>query len=241
VGQTVVIDERFNGPADSANGGYTCGLVAAEIDGPAEVTLRSPPPLGRELALERDGERALLMDGEQLVAEGVAVEPDWEAPPAVSADTAAAAVPGSPFLARPRPFLTCFVCGPDRPAHDGLEIYPGPVDGGELHAGTWIPDRGLAGDDGAVRPEIVWAGLDCPTSGPIANWHEPGEALRPVVLGRLAVNLIAPVKTEREHVVVAWPIAIDGRKRQAGAALFTADGELLASARALWIELKPAA
>src|SRR3982750_648655 len=32
----VVIDSRFNGPPDSANGGYTCGLVAAAIDGPAE-------------------------------------------------------------------------------------------------------------------------------------------------------------------------------------------------------------
>jgi hypothetical protein len=37
---------------------------------------------------------------------------------------------------------------------------------------------------------------------------------------------------------MAWRIALDGRKRHAGSALFTARGELLASARAVWIELK---
>jgi hypothetical protein len=242
VAANVVIDERFNGPAGSANGGYACGLVANAIEGPAEVSLRAPPPLGRELSLERDGERVLLMDGEQLVAEGAPVEPDWDVPPPVPPDVARDAVAGSPFLARPRPFVTCFVCGPDRDAGDGLEIYPGPVEGrDDLHAGTWTPARELAGEDGAVRPEIVWASLDCPTSGPVATWHSPGEDLRPIVLARLAVDIRAPVVPEREHVVIAWPNAIDGRKRHSGAALLSGDGELLASARALWIELKPSA
>ena len=45
---TVVIDRRFNGPEHSSNGGYACGSVAAFIDGPAEVTLRVPPPLDTE-------------------------------------------------------------------------------------------------------------------------------------------------------------------------------------------------
>ena len=53
----LVIDPRFNGPAGSANGGYTCGLVADFVDGVAEVTLRRPPPLGRPLVVERDGDR----------------------------------------------------------------------------------------------------------------------------------------------------------------------------------------
>jgi hypothetical protein len=235
----VVIDKRFNGPEDSANGGYACGLVAAAIDGPAEVSLRAPPPLGRELTLGQDGERVLLLDGERLIAEGAAVKPDWDVPAPASTREAAAAVPASPFLKRPRPFTTCFVCGPDRPAHDGLEIYPGALETGDLHAGTWTPSADLAGDDGHVRPEIVWAALDCPTSGPIANWHREGDELRPIVLARLAVDIRAPVVAGREHVVTAWPIEIDGRKRHAGAALFSADGELLASSRALWIELKP--
>jgi hypothetical protein len=36
-------------------------------------------------------------------------------------------------------------------------------------------------------------------------------------------------------------VALDGRKRHAGAALYAPTGEVLAVSRALWIELKPAA
>ena len=237
----MIIDPRFNGPADSANGGYTCGLLAAAIEGPAEVTLRRPPPLGRLLRMTRDGERALLLDVDELVAEAEAVEPDWEVPPPVSLDEARAAVPDSPFLVRPRPFVTCFVCGPDRPDRDGLEIYPGPLPGREdLHAGTWTPDVSVAGADGRVPDEVVWASLDCPTSGPVGNRPEPDGTLRPIVLARLAADFEGTVVAGVEHVVLAWRIAVDGRKRHAGSALFTAEGELLASARALWIELRVA-
>lgn len=63
----IIVDPRFNGPPGSANGGYVCGLVAGLLGAPAaEVTLRSPPPLGRPLRW--DGER--LWDGETLIAEG---------------------------------------------------------------------------------------------------------------------------------------------------------------------------
>jgi hypothetical protein len=242
VPDSIVIDSRFNGPPDSANGGYTCGLLAAAIEGPAEVTLRQPPPLERELHVSRDdGDgRVLLFDGDGLVAEGAPVQPDWPVPDAVALEEARGAVPGSMFLMRPRPFPTCFVCGNDRVARDGLEIYPGPVTGREnLHAGTWTPDGSLVDDSGAVRPEVVWASLDCPTSSPVANRPAPDGTLRPIVLARLAVDIRARVAPGVEYVVTAWRIATDGRKRHAGSALFTPDGELLASARALWIELKP--
>jgi hypothetical protein len=134
----VVIDRRFNGPPDSANGGYTCGVLAGAIEGPAEVTLGRPPPLERELRVERDGERVLLLDGNELVAEAAAVEPDWDVPASPpSLEEARAAVTGSPFLMRPRPFGTCFVCGNDREPDDGLSIFPGPLGGrDDLHAGT---------------------------------------------------------------------------------------------------------
>ena len=38
-----------------------------------------------------------------------------------------------------------------------------------------------------------------------------------------------------EHVVMAWPIERDGRKHHAGAAVLSADGDVLAVARALLI------
>jgi hypothetical protein len=69
-GGTVVIERRFRGPLDSGHGGYTCGLLARRIPGPAEVSLRVPPPLERQLALERIGDgRVLLRDGEVVVAD----------------------------------------------------------------------------------------------------------------------------------------------------------------------------
>jgi hypothetical protein len=40
------------------------------------------------------------------------------------------------------------------------------------------------------------------------------------------------------YVAVGWPIDRDGRKRYAGSAIFGTDGEVLASARAVWIELQ---
>ena len=41
-------------------------------------------------------------------------------------------------------------------------------------------------------------------------------------------------------VVIAWPLEVDGRKRRAGSAVLSADGETLAVARALMIEPRQA-
>lgn len=65
---SVVIDGRFNGPPDSGNGGYVCGVVAAALGEPCIATLRRPPPLRRELLLEsaKAGELTL-RDRESIV------------------------------------------------------------------------------------------------------------------------------------------------------------------------------
>jgi hypothetical protein len=51
----VVIDRRYCGPKNSANGGYAAGVFARVIDGPAEVTLKAPPRFDVPIAFERDG------------------------------------------------------------------------------------------------------------------------------------------------------------------------------------------
>jgi hypothetical protein len=232
----VTIDRRFNGPPDSANGGYACGVVAGPIAGPAEVTLRRPPPLDAEMELVRDGERVTMLHDGALVAEAEPVDGGWDVPDPVSVEAARAAGERSPWT-RHHPFPTCFGCGPER-GDDALHCLAGPVEGRELSAVAWMPPAGLADGDGRVPPEVVWAALDCPSSAPVANPPGPDGELRPVVLGRLAVELRGPVEAGRAHVVTAWTVAVDGRKRYAGSALFKAGGELLASAQALWIELK---
>jgi hypothetical protein len=236
---TLTIDPRFNGPPDSGNGGYTCGRLARFVDAEAvEVTLRLPPPIGRALEVERAGGAAVLRDGDAVVAEANPTEVAASAPSPVDAGEAAEAAVDSPFLeVDMHPFPTCFVCGPKRTAADGLRIFAGPVAQRDVFAAPWTPAADLAGDDGTLPSEFLWAALDCPTSVPVAN--DPGvEEFRPIVLARLAVRILEPVRAGERHTIVSWPIALDGRKRHAGAALHSADGELLAVARALWIELK---
>lgn len=227
---------RFNGPSGSGQGGYTCGLVAEALGArAAEVTLRVPSPLDTDLRIARDGEGVSLWDGQVLVAEGRPFELELEPPAPVDSPRAeAASRSGSERWVRTHAFPYCFACGPRREAGDGLRLVPGPLDVDGAFACPWRPDRSLAGADGAVRPEFVWAALDCPTSAPIANFGEGP----PVVLGRLAVSRDAPVQAEEPHVVVSWALERGGRRRTAAGALFDSAGRVLARSRAVWIELR---
>ena len=218
---TVRIDRRFRGPADSANGGYAAGLLASFLEGPAEVTLRLPPPLERELAVERRDGGAALLDGDAVVAEAVPAEVDVEPPAPLRFDDAVEASAGYvPFGAET--FRGCFSCGAIRADGDGLRILPGRVPGRDVVAAPWI----------AREPSVpvVWAAIDC--SGAYAVGSEGrGETL----LGRMAARIERLPREGERCVVIGWPRGEDGRKLHAGTALFTATGELLAVARQVWI------
>lgn len=190
------------------------------------MTLRSPPPLGRALSVERDGGRVRIRDGETLVAEGGPADVEVQLPAAVSVGAARAASARYPGF-RAHAYATCFVCGPDR--NDGLGIYPGPVDGRDVVAAAWAPERG------PVRDEIVWAALDCPSGWAIDTFGREG-----VLLGRLAARILERPRGGEPHVVLGWPLGAGGRKRLAGSALLRADGEPLAVARSTWIVPRPA-
>jgi hypothetical protein len=233
---TLTIPARFNGPPGTANGGYTCGLLAgllgAEV---AEVSLRAPPPLERPLTVARAGERLELRDTDTLVAEAAVAELPLDAPDGVSpADARAASDAWHVQGAAHHPFPTCVVCGPGRDPGDGLRLFPGALGDGRF-AAEWTPDESLGDGAGRVRPECVWAALDCPTSAPVANFAEDA----PVVLARLTARVDHTVLVGEPHAIVSWPLEMDGRKRHAAAALFDSEGRLLCASRALWIELKP--
>ena len=69
--QTITIPRRFRGPPNSGNGGYVCGILARQIAGAAEVTLRAPPPLETELDLVEVGARVWeLRQGTATIAVG---------------------------------------------------------------------------------------------------------------------------------------------------------------------------
>jgi hypothetical protein len=216
------IDARFNGPPGSANGGYTCGLLAELVGGPAEVTLRRPPPLARPLEAARADGTVRLLDGDAVVAEAAPAEVVIDPPEPVGADEAERAAARYPGF-RQHAFPTCFVCGPERREGDGLRIFAGPVPGRDVFAAPWVAPADVA-------PRLVWAALDCP--GAIAvGFPDRGET----VLGRLAARVVAVPEPGERCVVVAWPLGEDGRKLYAGTALFAEDGESLAVARATWI------
>ena len=221
------IPAHWNGPPDSANGGYACGLVAGLLGAPsAQISLRAPPPLERSLAVEHEGDRLLVRDGAQVVAEGqTAAAPALEAPRAVGLEEArAASRSGFGRWSAAHPFPTCVVCGPER--GDGLRIFPGPLSEG-LHGAVWEPEAGTGA-------EQVWAALDCPSSSPVANWGEGP----PIVLARLHAHIERLPRGGEELVVISWALRIEGRKREAASALLAEDGTMLAHARALWIELR---
>ena len=236
----LVIAPRFCGPPDSGNGGYACGLIADRLDGQAEITLRAPPPLATPMTVEhRAGGSARVLHGRTLVAEGTCLPGglDMEPPGPVPLSEARAAGARSRLRTHPEqhPFPSCFVCGPHRQPGDGLRILPGPVTGRDLSADVWYPDESLAGPDGYLAPEFVWAALDC--AGAIgALGDAPGASA--YVLGRFSARQTGPVKTGEPYVVVGWRLGEDGRKLLAGSALFTAAGQVAALARATWIRLK---
>jgi hypothetical protein len=235
VAESLRIPSRFNGPLDSGNGGYSAGAIAAFVQGSAEVSLRAPVPLDKPLEVARaDDGSVRALDGEKLVAEARPVSDlGVEVPPTVSRQEARAAT--ERYRGLPDGiFSRCFVCGPAR--EDALGVFAGAIEGRHVVASPWTPPRWAADPSGAVRPEFVWAVLDCPTY--FATYMDEG--LGRGVLARMAARIDAPVLADDEQVVVAWPIEVDGRKRHAGSAVLSGDGKPLAMARALLIEPRAA-
>ena len=230
--QTIVIERRFHGPPESGHGGYTCGLLAREIRGAAQVSLRSPPSLDHPLTLDRDErERLLLRDGETIVADAQPATLKLDPPPQVKLADALSATSGYIGFAH-HPFPTCFGCGPSRPEGDGLRLFPGPVEGRDVVACAWRPGPALADDAGHVRPEFVWAALDCPTAFACDLDGTP------IVLARLTGRIDTPLRAGDQFVITAWRIRADGRKQHSACAIWTPDGDTLAASRALWIALQ---
>jgi hypothetical protein len=222
---TVVLDRRFNGPPETANGGYACGVVARHVDGPARVSLRRPVPLGTPLELERDDDgHVTLRDGAGLIAEGDPALPlDLEPPYRPSVEEARAAVAQRPG-AWPATFGSCWVCSPER--EDGLGVVFGPL---AAHPGA----TAAVLDAGTVPPEVVWAALDCPSYTP-PLW---GQGM-PSLLAAMHAEILEPLPAGGPVAVVGWTLGTQGRKHRSATAILGEDGRVLARAEALWIRLR---
>jgi hypothetical protein len=231
VSEPLYIPRRFNGPLESGNGGYCSGVIANVLEGPAEVSLRAPVPLDRPLDVVRGEDGSVrVFDNQTEVAEARrATKIEVEVPPPVTVAAARAAAARYRGLSD-GVFSRCFVCG--RAREDAFGVFAGAVEGRQLVASPWTPPPWTADEAGIVLPEFVWAVLDCPTY--FATYMDQELAMG--VLARLAARTDGPVVAGEVHVVIAWPIESDGRKRHAGSAVLSRDGEALAVARALLIE-----
>ena len=249
------IPHRFNGPPTSGNGGWVGGALARALGvAAADVSLRAPPPLDADLTLRCEGPgHAALYDGERLLAEARAGGVDVEVPPAPSLDAARAAGLAGRLRAASRPdspYARCFACGALRA--DGLRISPGRVstlrtalpgavpeldpadepDDPGVVAADWTPPADLAEPDGTVRPEAIWAALDCPAG--IAWSHRLG-MMTAMMTARIQLAIDRAPKVGEACIVIGWPIAQDGRKLHAGTAIVDDAGVLRAHSRQLWL------
>jgi hypothetical protein len=230
----LVLDPRFNGPPLTANGGYASGAIGELVDGPAEVTLLRPPPLGEPLDVDflPDGEVEARHDGALVMrarpVDGVDVEP-LVRPTLAQAREAERRHPGH---GREGLLSGCYVCGSLR--HDGLGIHFGPLAGHPgVTAAVFLPDATVPNRDGDVAPDMVWAALDCPSyTPPLWDWD------RPSLLARLTVERLEPVRVGEPVIATGWHLGSEGRKHHTASALLSTDGRVVARARALWITLR---
>lgn len=231
ISEVMMIPRRFNGPPRSGNGGYVCGRLAGYLAGPATVRLRVPPPLERELKVEATDDEARMFDAETLVAHARRI--DLEIVPPAAPTFAEAQAASQSFTGFTRHLLPhCFVCGPQRAEGDGLRIFPGRTADDAVLAAPWVPHASLDGGAGRVAPEFLWAALDCAGAFAVMPLN-----FEPILLGELCARLDGDVAIGEHCVVVAWAIGVEGRKRFAGTAIYSAAGEAIAVARATWIEI----
>jgi hypothetical protein len=244
--RSIIIDRRFRGPSrDRGHGGYFAGRVWALAShirgvkfGPRGI------PLGKPLTVRVTADAVTVGASDEVVAESadpnVDLSPRQPAP--VAFDAAVRSSERFPGFDRQDDLRQCFACGADRSPSDGLRIFTGPVDGRfvdghPLLAGAWVPDAAFGDADGRIRPEFVWAALDCP-----GGWAIPG----PVETGTIWAELRQPIGIGQRTVVAGWHFQVPGagpgsRSRHAGTAIFSEAGDVLAVSRATWVVPRDAA
>lgn len=232
---TLRFDARFNGPPRSVNGGFACGTIADTLGGTASVRLIRPVPLEEPLdvSVDLDGRSAEVTDsGHRLVATATKADPFTMIPPITPRfGDAEAARAASPLQGARHLLSNCVVCGTQR--LDGLGVTPGPLaTRRDVLAAPFVPhERDTT--DGVVNPAAVWGALDCP-SYPASSLLDRRLGL----LGTMTAHRNRDVFLGERLVVVGWTVQRHGRVTHTSSALLGENGDVVASARAVWIELK---
>lgn len=218
----MIIPEYVNGPPGVGHGGYVAGALAALLGtGQADVFLRAPTPLGRDLRVAEEPDHVELFDEDLLLAEASMV--DIPSDPLPFVGLSVALIAGQGYRGQgPNRYETCFGCG--RLREDGLGVGVGPVTS-RVSACVWHPR-------GRTATEWVWAALDCAT-----GWAWPLDEVH-LVTGRLQGEIAddpAGWDPAGPYVIVAGQIQQTGRKYLSAASVFSAGGQRLAWVRGTWI------
>ena len=235
---TLIIDQGFNGPRLSGNGGYVGGVLAARFrqrsggDGAVEITLRAPIPIETPLKLLPDSDGALLLcDGDTVLCEAREGSVDDLRPPPPPTDwnqvMRQAENGGSPAGSE---FGHCIVCGRGRAEGDGLRVFGCATEPGHSLA-CYLPHAVHADAMGRIRPEFVWGTLDCPGAWAAQDADDD----RPAMTGRMAVKVMELPRLGERCAVVGWRIGTERRKIFAGTALYTEGGRLCGLGLSTWI------
>ncbi len=236
----IVIEACFRGPPQSGNGGYVGGIFSRVIDasgeGNVEVTLRSPIPLDKGLqAIKYEDGSARIMDGDVLIAEvkpanltlDVPQMPDWSEVEAAADKSFSFTENINELIPGRKGFHPiCFCCGAE---HEwGMRVFAAPIKGGV--AAIWPTSADWDMDDGLIKPEYLWTAMDCP-----GQFAYMAEGIRTGMLGRITARIYERPKAGETLMVMAWPIAVEGKKHFAGSVIFDKSGKKYSEAITLWI------
>jgi hypothetical protein len=220
-----------------AHGGHFCGQVAQFAPGLPAVAIQRLIPLERELTVRVSAGLLTVLAGAEEIANSAVKDAPLPVtlPPPITLDEARAAEERFEGFTR-HPFPECFACGHERAAGNGLRIFTGEVGQG-VHgekqlAGVWQPDPSVLDGDGLVRPEFVWAALDCP-----GGWAIPEK----VATVALQVDILDRIPGDRPLIVRGWiqrPIESTRRSRYAGSAVLDETGRVLALSSAIWSSMR---
>lgn len=228
-----IIEAQFNGPDNSGNGGYVCGLIADQLPGapgPRTSSLRKPPPLDLPLTWEvGEGAVSLVEPPDSVIGSAVPGEFAGAALPCPTPEQAQAGMDAYPGFHN-HPFDRCFTCGTKRTPGDGLRLFTGPI-GDSIVAAPWTAHENFGGTDGRINVPVMWAALDCP-GGWAADFTR-----QPMVLGRMTADVSRLPLVGEPCLSVGGLQRTEGRKFFTNTALYTLDGELLGRAEQIWISI----
>ena len=231
-GSPIRIDNWYQGPTGSGQGGWTAHRFASRLPGSITTAIRAPVPLDVELhVVGGDGRWELIDDHGVTILVGETWEPEFADTEPVTVDVARDARAGFAAYVPEHPVPFCFSCGLQ---HDSMQGHAAPL-GGDRVASDWTVPDWAVGPDGAVDGGVLWAALDCCTAWWVCN----SRGRRVAYTVQYAVEELAPLTPGATYAIVGWAGDRDpewqGRKRHGASAAFDADGRCVARSVSLWV------